>query len=200
MNNRHLVFLNSLLLFTLAVVSPLAAAEYQIDVSHSTIGFQVRHMAISKTNGVFDDFTGSFSFEPGKPETWSCEAVIQAASINTNNDKRDEHLTSEDFFNAAEYPTLSFKSTGVIMEDESEGVLQGDLTIHGVTKPVEMAFEVLGTVTDPWDNERAGFSANVKINRQDFGLSYNNVLEAGGLVVGDDVKITLEIEGIKNKE
>jgi polyisoprenoid-binding protein YceI len=200
MNNRHLVFLNSLLLFTLAVVSPLAAAEYQIDVSHSTIGFQVRHMAISKTNGVFDDFTGSFSFEPGKPETWSCEAVIQAASINTNNDKRDEHLTSEDFFNAAEYPTLSFKSTGVKMEDESEGVLMGNLTIHGVTKPVELDFEVLGTVTDPWDNERAGFSANVKINRQDFGLSYTNVLEAGGLVVGDEVKIFLEIEGIKNKE
>ena len=200
MKSRRLIILNSLLLLALVVATPLAAAEYQIDVSHSSVGFQVRHMAISKTNGVFDDYAGSFSFEPGKPETWSCEAVIQATSINTNNGKRDDHLRSEDFFNAAEFPTLTFKSTGVKMEDESEGVLKGDLTIHGITKPVELEFEILGTVTDPWGNERAGFSAEVKINRQDFGLSYSNVLEAGGLVVGDDVKIFLEIEGIKNKE
>jgi polyisoprenoid-binding protein YceI len=200
MKSRRLIILNSLLLLTLVVTTPLAAAEYQIDASHSTIGFQVRHMAISKTNGVFDDYTGSFSFEPGKPETWTCEAVIQTKSVNTNNEKRDDHLRSDEFFNAAEFPTLTFKSTGVKMEDETEGTLKGDLTIHGVTKPVELDFEVLGTVTDPWGNERAGFSATLKINRQDFGLSYNSVLEAGGLVVGDGVKITLEIEGIKNKE
>jgi polyisoprenoid-binding protein YceI len=199
MNNRHVVLSTLLLLFTLAVAGPAAAAEYQIDASHSTVGFQVRHMAISKTNGVFDDYTGSFSFEPGKPESWSCEAVIQATSVNTNNQKRDDHLRSEDFFHVAEFPTLTFKSTGVKMEDAFEGILKGDLTIHGVTKPVELEFEVMGTVTDPWGNERAGFSATVKINRKDFDLSYNNVLEAGGLVVGDEIKITLEIEGIKNK-
>ena len=198
MKNQRSLILLSLLLFTLAAVGPATAAEYQIDVSHSTVGFQVKHMAISKTNGVFDDFTGTFSFEPGKPETWICEAVIQAASINTNNEKRDDHLRNEDFFNVAEFPTIPFKSTGVKMDDDSEGTLKGDLTIHGVTKPVEMDFEVLGTVTDPWGNERAGFSATLKINRQDYGLSYNSVLEAGSLVVGDEVKITLEIEGIKN--
>lgn len=199
MKKQNRVLLNSLLLFTLAVATPLAAAEYQIDNSHSTIGFQVRHMAISKTNGVFGDYTGSFSFEPGKPETWSCEAVIQAASINTSNQKRDDHLRNEDFFNVEKFPTLTFKSTGVKMEDAFEGILTGDLTIHGVTKSVSMDFEFLGTVTDPWENERAGFSAELKINRQDFGLSYNSVLEAGGLVVSDEVKINLEIEGIKNK-
>ncbi len=199
MKNRHAVLSTLLLLFTLAVAGPAAAAEYQIDVSHSTVGFQVRHMAISKTKGFFDDYTGSFSFEPGKTESWSCEAVIQAASINTNNQKRDDHLRSEDFFNVADFPTLTFKSTGVEMEDASEGVLKGELTIHGVTKSVEMEFEVLGTVTDPWGNDRAGFSAELKINRKDFGLSYNSVLEAGGLVVGDEVKITLEVEGIKAK-
>jgi polyisoprenoid-binding protein YceI len=188
-----------LLLLTLAAAGPLAAAEYQLDLAHSTVGFQVRHMAISKTNGTFDDYTGSFSFEPGKPETWSCEAVIQAASVNTGNEKRDDHLRSEDFFEVAKYPTLTFKSTSVEMENETEGILKGDLTIHGVTKAVELEFEVLGTATDPWGNERAGFSASTKINRQEFGLSYNSVLEAGGLVVGDEVKITLEIEGIKNK-
>lgn len=199
MNNRHVLFSSLLLLFTLAVAGPAAATDYQIDTSHSTVGFQVRHMAISKTNGVFDDYTGSFSFEPGNPESWSCEAVIQAASVNTGNQKRDDHLRSEDFFNIAEFPTLTFKSTGVVMEDDHEGILKGDLTIHGVTKSVELDFEFLGTVTDPWGNDRAGFSATLKINRQDYGLSYNNVLEAGGLVVGDEVKITLEIEGIKGQ-
>ncbi len=197
MKNPRLAILAALLLFTLVAAGPLAAAEYQIDASHSTIGFQVRHMAISKTNGNFDDYTGTFSFEPGKPETWSCEAVIQAASINTNNQKRDDHLRSDEFFDAAKFTTLTFKSTGVKMEDESEGILMGDLTIHGVTKSVEMDLEILGTVTDPWGNERAGFSASVKINRKDYGLTYNSVMEAGGLVVGDEVKISLEIEGIK---
>jgi len=197
MKNLRLVVLTTLLLFTLVAAGPLAAAEYQIDVSHSTIGFQVRHMAISKTNGNFDDYTGSFSFEPGKPDSWVCEAVSQATAINTNDQKRDEHLRSDEFLDAANFTTLTFKSTGVAMNNESEGVLKGDLTIHGVTKPVEMHLEILGTVTDPWGNERAGFSASVKINRKDYDLSYNSVMEAGGLVVGDEVKITLEIEGIK---
>ena len=197
MKNVRLSIMTALLLFTLVAAGPLAAAEYEIDVAHSTIGFQVRHMAISKTNGNFEDYTGTFSFEPGKPETWSCEAVIQAASINTNNQKRDDHLRSDEFFDVAKFTTLTFKSTGVKMENESEGILMGDLTIHGVTKSVEMELEILGTVTDPWGNERAGFSASVKINRKDYGLTYNSVMEAGGLVVGDEVKIFLEIEGIK---
>ncbi len=197
MKNMHLAILTTLLLFTLVAAGPLAAAEYQIDASHSTIGFQVRHMAISKTNGNFEDYTGSFSFEPGKPETWSCEAVIQAASINTNNQKRDDHLRSDEFFDVAKFTTLTFRSTGVKMENESEGILLGDLTIHGVIRPVELHLEILGTVTDPWGDERAGFSASVKINRKDYGLSYNSVMEAGGLVVGNEVKISLEIEGIK---
>ncbi len=194
--------LTSIFLFILVVAAagPVGAAEYQIDASHSTIGFQVRHMAISKTNGNFDDYSGTFSFEAGKPDSWSCEAVIQAKSINTNNEKRDDHLRSDEFFDVANFPTLTFKSTAVEMENDSEGILKGNLTIHGVTKPVEMNLEVLGTVTDPWGNERAGFSAAVKINRKDYGLEYHSVMEAGGLVVGDEVKITLEIEGILKKD
>ena len=190
----------ALLLFAGLVAGPVAAAEYQVDAAHSTVGFEVKHMAISKTRGTFDDFTGTFSFTPGKPDTWSCEAVIQAISVNTNNHKRDEHLRNEDFFDVANFPTLSFKSTEVKMASESVGVLVGDLTIHGVTKRIAFDFEFLGTVTDPWGNERAGFSASGKIDRQEFGLSYNSVMEAGGLLVGDEVKITLEIEGIKNKQ
>jgi polyisoprenoid-binding protein YceI len=197
MKNLHLGVLTTLLLFTLVAASPLAAAEYQIDASHSTIGFQVRHMAISKTNGNFEDYVGSFTFEPGKPDSWSCEVVIQAKSINTNNQKRDDHLRSDEFLDVANFTTLTFNSTGVAMENATEGVIMGDLTLHGVTKPVKLNLEVLGTVTDPWGNERAGFSASVKINRKDYGLSYNSMMEAGGLVVGDEIKITLEIEGIK---
>ena len=198
MKNLRFVVSTTLLLFTLVAAGPLAAAEYQIDAAHSTIGFQVRHMAISKTNGNFDDYAGSFSFEPGKSDSWSCEVVIQAKSINTNNQKRDDHLRSDEFLDVAKFTTLTFKSTGVKMENKTEGIIMGDLTIHGVTKPVKLNLEVLGTVTDPWGNERAGFSASVKINRKDYGLSYNSVMEAGGLVVGDEVKITLEIEGIKS--
>ncbi len=197
MKKLCLAALTTLVLSTLVASGQLAAAEYRIDPSHSTIGFQVRHMAISKTNGNFEDYTGSFSFEPGQPDSWSCEAVIQAASINTNNQKRDDHLRTDEFLDVAKFTTLTFKSTGVKMENESEGILTGDLTIHGVTKPVEMHLEILGTVTDPWGDERAGFSASVNINRKDYGLSYNSVMEAGGLVVGDKVKIFLEIEGIK---
>ena len=198
MKNLRFLVLTALLLFPLVAAGPLAAAEYQIDASHSTIGFQVRHMAISKTNGNFDDYTGSFSFEPGQPDSWSCEVVIEAKSINTNNQKRDDHLRSDEFLDVAKFTTLTFKSTGVAMENATEGVIKGDLTLHGVTKPVELKLEILGTVTDPWGNERAGFSASVKINRKDYGLSYNSMMEAGGLVVGDEVKITLEIEGIKS--
>jgi polyisoprenoid-binding protein YceI len=189
-----------LLLSTLAAALPGSAAEYSIDPAHSTVGFEVKHMAISKTRGTFDDYTGTFSFEPGKPEAWSCETTIQAISVNTNNHKRAEHLRSEDFFNAAEFPTLTFKSASIKMKDEEEGVMTGELTIHGVTKTVEFDLEFLGTATDPWGNERAGFSASTKINRKDFGLNYNSVMETGGLMVGEDVKITLEVEGIKNKE
>lgn len=200
MKSLRFVFAAVLLLLSVSVAGPLAAAEYTLDTAHSTVGFQVRHMAISKTNGTFDDFTGTFSFESGNPESWACEAVIQATSVNTANGKRDDHLRSDEFFDVAKFPTLIFKSTGVKMKDETEGTLTGDLTIHGVTKSVEMDFEILGTITDPWGSERAGFSATGKINRQDFGLSYNSVMEAGGLMVGDEVKISLEIEGVKNKE
>jgi polyisoprenoid-binding protein YceI len=200
MKTKRTVLLSLILLSSLLAAGPLAAAEYQIDTAHSTVGFQVRHMAISRTNGIFDEYSGTFNYDPDDPGAWSCEVTIQAASVNTNNDKRDEDLRSPNFFDVAKFPTLTFKSTGVALADESEGTLTGDLTIHGVTKPVVLDLEVLGTVTDPWDNERAGFSATTRINRKDFGLQYNNVLETGGLVVGDEVKITLEIEGIKKKQ
>ena len=178
---------------------PAMAATYDLDNSHSSVGFKVKHMAISNVKGTFSEFSGTFDFTPGNPESWSVEAIIQLKSISTGDDKRDAHLLNEDFFDVEKYPTMVFKSTSVKMKDDEEGELKGTLTMHGVTLPVTLDLEVGGTVTDPWGNERAGFSVTGKINRKDWGLSYGSVLEGGGLVIGDDVKLSLEIEGVKQK-
>jgi polyisoprenoid-binding protein YceI len=179
----------------LAGVLPATAADFALDRAHSFVQFQVRHLAISKVRGEFNDFTASFSYEPGKPETWRAEATIQVASIDTENEDRDNHLRSEDFFHAEKYPTITFVSTGVEMEDETRGKLMGDLTIRGVTLPVVLDLEVRGMVKDPWGNTKAGFAAEGKIDRKDFGLTWHKVLETGGLVVGDEVEIIMEIQG-----
>ncbi len=178
---------------------PAMAATYDIDNSHSSVGFKIKHMAISNVKGTFTEFTGTFDFTPGNSENWAVEAVIQLKSLSTGDQKRDEHLFGEEFFDVEQYPTMVFKSTGVKMEDDEEGELMGTLTMHGVTLPVTLDLEVGGTVTDPWGNERAGFSATGKINRKDWGLSYGTVMESGGLLIGNDVKISLEIEGVKQK-
>ena len=173
------------------------AATYDIDAAHSSVTFQIRHLAISKTRGNFTDFAGTFEFKAGDPASWSCDATIQAASINTENEDRDNHLRSPDFLEVEKFPTLTFVSKAVEMVSETEGVLRGELTMHGVTQVVEMDLEFLGAVADPWGNEKAGFTATTKINRKDFGLTWSKTLETGGLVVGDEVKITLDIEGTK---
>lgn len=193
-------FLAALVLMAASLATvPAVAAEYDIDPAHSSIEFQVKHLAISRTKGTFGEFSGTFAFEAGKPATWSCEATIKAASVDTGNEDRDNHLRSPDFFNVEEFPVLTFKSTGVEFDGDSEGTLRGELTIHGVTRVVELELEILGTASDPWGNDRAGFSAETKINRKDYGLTWNKALETGGLVVGEDVKIVLEVEGIKKK-
>ncbi|MBU2502100.1 YceI family protein [bacterium] len=193
--------LTALALSTVMAVAalPAAAAPYDIDTAHSSVGFQIKHLAISKVNGSFNEFSGNFVFVEGDPSQWSAEAVIQAASIDTGNKDRDDHLRSADFFDVENFPTITFKSTGVIMTDATEGVMKGALTMHGVTKDVELDLEFLGTVTDPWGNEKAGFSLSGKIDRRDFGLTWNKALETGGLVVDHTVKIMLEIEGNKAK-
>jgi polyisoprenoid-binding protein YceI len=172
------------------------AASFELDIAHSSIEFKVKHMAISRTRGSFTDFTGFFEFEPDKPETWRAEATIQAASIDTDNVDRDNHLRSEDFLFVEEHPTITFRSTGIEMEDDYHGKMSGELTIRGVAKPVELALEVRGMVADPWGKTRAGFAASGAINRKDYGLTWHKVLETGGLVVGDKVEILIEIEGI----
>jgi polyisoprenoid-binding protein YceI len=178
---------------------PATAAEYDIDLSHSAVGFQIKHLAISKVNGSFGDFSGTFTYDPANPGATKAEAVIQVASIDTGNEKRDSHLKNPDFFDAEKFPTMTFKSTSVTMKDAENGEIAGDLTMHGVTKPVVLKLEVNGTATDPWGNERVGASLTGSLTRADWGLTYNAAMEAGGLVLGEDVKISIEIEGIKKK-
>lgn len=177
---------------------PTQAASYKIDESHSTVMFKVRHL-LGKVSGRFDKFEGTFEYDPANLATLKTKAEIQAASINTNVAKRDEHLRSADFFDTAKYPTLSFVSTKVTDIKGSKAKLQGKLTIHGVTKPVTLDIESLGAAKDPWGNERAALSASTMINRTDYGLTWNQALETGGVLVGEEVEITLEIEGMKTK-
>jgi polyisoprenoid-binding protein YceI len=173
------------------------AAEYEIDPSHSSVGFKVKHLAISSVPGKFAEFKGTFSFDPSNIEASKADATITATSIDTGDKKRDDHLRGGDFLDTSAHPAISFKSSKVEKVSDSEFKAHGDLSIHGVTKPVVLDVTFGGAVKDPWGKERAAFVATTKINRKDFGLTWSKVLETGGLVVGDDVAITLEVEGVK---
>jgi polyisoprenoid-binding protein YceI len=174
------------------------AGEYDIDPAHSSVGFKIRHL-VTKTAGKFDKFKGTIMYEKGKPETWTVMADIDPASIDTNEPKRDKHLKSPDFFDVAKFPAMTFKSTKVKDVSGNKMKVEGDLTIHGVTKQVELDVEMTGEGKDPWGNEAAGFTGTTKVNRKDFGLTWNKALEAGGFLVGDEVEIALEVEAHAKK-
>lgn len=174
------------------------AATYTIDATHSSVGFKVRHMMVSKVAGSFGEFSGTVEYVEGQTGQWSASAVIATASVNTNDAKRDGHLSGADFFDAAKYPEITFVSKGVRQEGDGL-VLVGDLTMHGATKPVELELEFNGAMTDPWGNDRIGFSAKGVLDRRDFGISYNTVLDKGGVAVGNEVDLLLEIEAIAAK-
>ncbi len=184
--------LRTLSLLALFIVSAAQAADYDVDASHSNVDFKIRHM-MSKVNGNFGKFTGTFSFDAKKPEAAKGVFTVEAASINTNNEKRDGHLKGDDFFNVGKFPTLTFNTTG--FKKAGKGfAMSGDLTMLGVTKPVTFNVEYLGAGKDPWGNSKAGFSATGKINRKDFGMVWNKALDAGGVLLGEEVEITLNIE------
>lgn len=192
----------SLLSLHLAILlagSSVLAAEYEIDPDHSSVGFRVRHLGISSVSGNFLKFSGSLSFDPAKIGESTTQAKIESTSIDTQQTKRDNHLRSGDFLLAEKHPLIEFKSKGVEPVDDKNFKVKGDLTIRGVTKPVVLDVEYGGSAIDPWGNERVAFTASTAIDRQEFGVSYNKTLDAGGLVVGDEVKVILEIEGIKKK-
>jgi polyisoprenoid-binding protein YceI len=171
---------------------------YNIDPAHSSAQFTVRHMMITNVRGGFQKVTGSFTFDPDNPAGSTVDATIDAASINTNEPQRDGHLRSADFLDAERYPTITFKSTKVERVDDEESKVTGNLTIHGVTKEVTLRVEGPTPETkDPYGNLRVGLSALTKIKRSDFGLTWNAVLEAGGIAVGDELKIEIDISAIK---
>jgi polyisoprenoid-binding protein YceI len=198
---RMIRYLSSLIVTLLLVAAAglASAGTYTVDNAHSSISFSVSHMVISKTKGAFEDYAASFTYEPGDVDAWGADVTIQAASIDTNDDKRDEHLRSADFFDVAKFPTITFVSTEVKSTGKDSAQLTGDLTMHGVSKSVTLDVKIHGVVTDPWGNQRAGFSATGKIDRKDWGLTWNKALDSGGVVVGDDVTIEIEIEGILSK-
>ncbi len=174
------------------------AVTYELDPAHTQIHFTVPHLMVFKVRGNFNDFNGTIDADSSGKTLSSASAVIKTASIDTRNQKRDDHLRSPDFFEADKYPEISFTSKKV-SGSGPDITLVGDLTIKGVTKEVTLKGGFLGAATDPWGNQRAGFEATGKINRKEFGLTWNKALETGGVVVGDEVEIGLEVEAIMQK-
>jgi polyisoprenoid-binding protein YceI len=181
---------------TARVPAPVALVtpRWTLDASHSHVGFAVRHLMISNVRGSFTQLEGSAGYDPARPEETTVDVTIQVASINTREEKRDAHLRSADFFDVENYPTIHFVSTSA--QERGEGLeLKGDLTIHGVTREVTLKVEeVTPQSKDPWGKVRVGASAKTKIRRSDFGMVWNAALETGGVVVGDEITITLEVE------
>ncbi len=169
------------------------AAKWKVDASHTHVGFSVTHLFTS-VHGRFDGFEGEIEFDPENPEATVVRGTIDARTVNTNRAKRDKHLRSADFFDVEKYPTLRFESTGVSDVSGGRGKLSGNLTIHGVTRPVVLDVRYLGQGSDPWGNVRAGFKASLTISRKDYGLNWNELLETGGLLVGDEVEIQIDVE------
>jgi polyisoprenoid-binding protein YceI len=176
---------------------PASAADWNVDKAHSNIGFKVSHLVISSVSGKFSDYAADIAFDPDKPEGATVDVTIEMASIDTENEDRDNHLRSPDFFNVEKYPTMTFTSKRITMNDDNTFTMVGDLTIKDVTREVTLEGKLNGIVQDPWGNTRAGFAVETTINRQDFNVAWDNKLQDGSLVVGNDVDIILDIELIK---
>lgn len=175
----------------------MALENWNIDTVHSTIGFTVRHLMVSKVHGLFTKWEGTFAFDEENPAKSSVEVKIDVASVDTREPQRDAHLRSGDFFEAEKFPHITFKSTAVARAAEDRFEVTGDLTMRGVTKPVVLDVEFAGRQAHPQMGERAGFSARASINRKDFGVSFNQVLDTGGLAVSEKVDINIDIEATR---
>jgi polyisoprenoid-binding protein YceI len=181
---------------TVQTVAP-ARTTWTIDPTHSSVEFAVRHLMISTVKGRFPAVEGTVVLDEENPAASTAEITVQVASIDTREPQRDAHLRSADFFDVEKYPTLTFRSTGVSDVTADGFKLTGDLTIHGVTRPTTLDVVHEGRVKDPWGNDRAGYSATTRIKRSDFGLTWNQLLETGGFAVGDEVKISLDVEVVR---
>lgn len=181
-------------------VQPVSAetARYDVDPDHSTIGFSVDHMVVSKTRGQFTEYIGFIEMDPDAKTVKAIEATIKMPSITTNHQKRDTHLKSPDFFDVEKYPTITYKMKSYHKNGDGYTAV-GDLTLHGVTKEITLVGNFNGVNKDPWGNARAGFTAEGKVNRKDFGINWNKALDNGGVIVGNEVLIKLDVECIKAK-
>jgi polyisoprenoid-binding protein YceI len=188
---------STLAALALSVALPAAAADtWTIDKAHSQVGFEVRHF-FTKVHGRFDDFSGAITGDLASPESASVEFTIKTASINTNEPKRDAHLKSADFFDAEKLPEIRFKSTSIKVAGKDLFDVTGPLTMHGVTKDVTLKVAVLGSTKDPWGGTRGGLEVTTTLDRKEFGIVYNKVLDTGSTMLGDDVKVTIDIEAVK---
>jgi polyisoprenoid-binding protein YceI len=187
--------IKTILLASLLSVGTLFAGNYKVDADHTSVAFKVKHMMISNVKGEFGKFSGTFVYDEKTKTLKALHGDVDVTSISTDNAKRDGHLKSADFFDVAKYTMMSYTLDKVVGNKA-----YGKLTIHGITKEVSMDLELSGnTVKDPWGNIRTGLSLSGTINRKDFGLMWNQAIEAGGVMVGDEVKISVEIEGILQK-
>ncbi|MBZ0288239.1 MAG: YceI family protein [Anaerolineae bacterium] len=176
-------------------------ATWKLDPGHSMAEFAARHMMITTVRGGFRNVTGTIEFDPANPTASSVDVVINTGEMtSTGLGDRDAHLKSPDFLHVEQYPTITFKSTRVKITGDNEAEVTGDLTIRDVTRPVTIQAELIGQAKSPWGEDRIGFSGRTKINREDFGLTWNVALETGGWLVGKDITITLEVEAIKVTE
>lgn len=173
---------------------------WQIDHSHSHIYFTARHMMISKVRGRFEQWQGSVQFDETNPAATAVNVTVDVSSINTRDPQRDGHLNSPDFFNVAQFPHMTFKSTRVELLNDTEAKLVGDLTIRGITREVVFDVDYAGQAKSPWGTTSAGFSASGVINRKDWGLTWNQTLETGGMLVGEKINIEIELELVQQPE
>ncbi|MGH7593307.1 MAG: YceI family protein [Gemmatimonadales bacterium] len=177
-----------------ATVSAPALAPWQIDSAHTEVEFSARHLMISNVKGRFSSPTGTVSYDPSHPDSLHLEVVIPISTIDTRNEQRDAHLRSADFLDAEHHPTMTFRGKRIDGDITRRFKLVGDLTIRGTTRELTLDVTAEGNGPDPWGNERMGFSATGRINRRDFGLNWNQLLESGGVVVGDEIKIIINTE------
>lgn len=174
-----------------------ATTTWELDPAHTLVEFSAKHMMITTVKGRFTEVSGTIHADEKDPSRSSVEATIKAASIDTRTEQRDQHLRSADFLDVEKYPKITFKSTRVEAVDKDHFRVIGDLTIRGTTRPVTLDTTFEGRGKDPWGGERAGFSATTKIDRREFGLTWNQALEAGGVLVGNEIKISIEVQAVK---
>ena len=198
-NHTRTAVVAVLLACSLSLWAQSKAGTYQVDPVHSSVEFKVRHM-VSKVTGRFTDFSGTVVGDPTKPGGASVTFTIKAGSIDTKIPDRDKHLKSPDFFDVEKFPEITFKSTKITAKGGEKYEVTGTFTMHGVSKEVVFPVAFGGVAKDPWGKERAGFSLQLALNRKDYGINWNKLLDQGGTLVGDDVEISIDLEGVRQEQ